>query len=179
MADMSKASVNARYDKIRKMVQSGKISAKEAAKLGRSMSKDYHSKGNAAQRKKDATPKPPVAKKPTAKPPASKPPVKSSTTKPKVTKPSTSHNIMSSSSSYTGTNRDKAPSTNHNIMSSSSRYTGDNLKVKPKSKPSRSSFPAGRSGAAAYNRELRAYNASKPPPKKPTTKYNRRGRPIK
>ena len=166
MADMSKASVNARYDKIRQMIKDGKISAKEAAKLGRAMSKDYHSKGNAAQRKKDATPKPPVAKKPTAKPPASKPPVKSSTTKPKATKPSTSHNIMSSSSSYTGTNRDKVPSTNHNIMSSSSRYTGDNLKVKPKSKPK--ARGVGVKGRTA--------------PSKPSStrkKYNRRGRPIK
>ena len=78
MADMSKSSVNARYDKIRQMVKDGKISAKEAAKLGRAMSKDYHSKGNAAQRKKDSTPKPPVASKPTTKPPASKPPVQGS-----------------------------------------------------------------------------------------------------
>ena len=181
MADMSKASVNARYDKIRQMVKDGKISAKEAAKLGRSMSKDYFSKGNTAQRKKDATPKPPVAKKPVSKAPVSKPAVKGSgSTKPKAKTPSTNHPIMSSSSVYTGDRlkvKGKKPSTDHPIMSSSSTYTGDRRKIK--SKPSRSSFPAGRAGAAAYAKALRTYNASKSKPKKPTTKYNRRGRPIK
>ena len=86
MADMSKASINARYDKIRQMIKDGKISAKEAAKLGRGMHKDYFSKSNAAQRKKDATPKAQVAKKPPVKPPVkgstNKPPAKGSANKP-------------------------------------------------------------------------------------------------
>ena len=68
MADTSKAAVNARYDAIRQMVKDGKITAKEAAKIGNAMSKDYHSKDNSSQRAKDSKPK--AKAKPAPKPKA-------------------------------------------------------------------------------------------------------------
>ena len=98
-------------------------------------------------------------------------------TKPKAMTPNTDHPIMSSSSSYTGTRRDKAPSRNSNIMSSSSTYGGTTMPSNPKlkSKPTRKSFPAGRSGQAAYKAALRKYNSKKTAPKSKAP-VNRRGR---
>ena len=80
MADTSKAAINARYDAIRQMVKDGKITAKEAAKIGNAMSKDYHSKDNSSQRAKDSKPK--AKSKPAPKPKAKAKPAPKAKAKP-------------------------------------------------------------------------------------------------
>ena len=71
----------------------------------------------------------------------------------------------------------RSTSRNENIMSSSRTYGGITMPSNPKlkSKPTRKSFPAGRSGQAAYKAALRKYNSKKTAPKSKAP-VNRRGR---
>ena len=105
--------------------------------------------------------------------------------KPRQTTPEEAKSRFYSSSSQGSVqqNLDKAKS---NFFRSSSGTRGENVKTNPAlksqpKKPSRSDFPAGRSGASAYSKAMRAYRSKQNRLKLnlPKVKRNRRGRPIK
>ena len=149
----SKAEIKKRYDKIRKMVKEGKISAKEAAKLGRGMSKDYFSEGNKAQRNKDAMKAKPAPKaKPTPKakpaPTSGKSPVLKS--------------MYQKGKTY-GEDSTRGKSPVKKNLYPKGKMVGED--VKPTEK-------------GASPTRVTGSNVSKSKPKKEKPKYNRRGRRI-
>lgn len=169
MSNLSKSAVNAKYDQLRSQLKAGTITQANFKAAADRLYKMYHGKANAATRNKVA--------QPSAKP------------KPAGTKPTNSSKGQQRVSNGTnGRKSDKylkeTEKAKSNFFRFSSGTRGANVPSNPKlksqpRKPSRNSFPAGRTGAAQYAAALAAYRKALQRMTPPVTrKVNRRGRSI-
>lgn len=166
MANLTKSDINSKYDKLRDQLKAGTLSQSNFKAAANRLYKMYHGKANAATRNK--------VSQPSAKP-------KAAGTKP-VNKVPQRFADGAKGGKYDKAvqNKEKAK---QNFFRSSSGTRGNNVPSNPKlksqpTKPKRSSFPAGRSGATAYAAALAKYR--KLLTRVPTVrrKTNRRGRSI-
>ena len=145
MANLTKSAANKKYDQLRSQLKAGTLSQSNFKAAADRIYKMYHGKANAATRNR--------VSQPSAKP-------KAAGTKPVNKVP------QRFADGAKGGKFDKAvknkEKTKSNFFRSSSGTRGTNVSSNPKlksqpTKPKRSSFPAGRSGATAYAAALAKY----------------------
>ena len=155
MANLTKSDANRKYDELRKELKAGTLSQRNFKAAADRIYKMYHGKANA---KPKAAGTKPVNKVPQRFADGAKGGKYDKAVK----------------------NKEKAKS---NFFRSSSGTRGENVSSNPKlksqpTKPKRSSFPAGRSGATAYAAALAKYRKLLARVPKVRRKTNRRGRAI-
>ena len=154
---LTKKDANAKYDKLRKQLKAGDISQERFKQAADRIYKMYHSDTNKATRN-------------------AKPAIKAKPAKAKMPGGSTRAEVEKSFNKAKAINNFVGPGgsrTREDLKRGEAAYN----KTKAK-KPSRSSFPSGRSGAAKYAAALRKYNSTTPKPRRSrlTTAQRRRAR---